>query len=134
MKTKKEVIAERPEYTKLINAVISKVGIDAVPDVNNSFCGIAAGFNGFIYYSDNHSFALRHRTLITKLLEETADSLGEDVVGMVGHFGVFRDSPMDADDRKDLYKYLGGGKPEQGTITNVMAWFAAESICSWFEE
>lgn len=53
---------------------------------------------------------------------------------MVANFGVFRNSPMDNDDRKDLYKYIGGGRPEQGTITNVMAWFALEEVCRMFED
>ena len=67
-------------------------------------------------------------------MEETANQLSEDVVGMVSNFGVFRNSPMDADDRKDLYKYLGGGRPQQGAITNVMAWFAAEEVCRAYSD
>lgn len=91
------------------------------------------GFSGFIYYSDTHAFAMRYRKLIVRLLEETADQLGEDVASMVSNFGVFRNSPMDADDKKQLYRYLGGGKCDQSTITNVMAWFAAEEVCRWFD-
>jgi len=68
------------------------------------------------------------------MLEDMADQLGEDVVAMVAGFGVFRGSPMDADDKKDLYRYLGGGKVDQGAITNVMAWFAAEEVCRMFED
>ncbi len=131
MKSKAEVIRENQEYKSLINAVIANVGIDSVQDINSH--GINCGFNGFIYYSDTHKFAIKHRNAIIKMLEDTADELGEDVVSMVGNFGVFRNSPMDQDDKKDLYKYLGGGKPEQGTITNVMAWFAAEEVCRMFE-
>ena len=37
-------------------------------------------------------------------------------------------------DKKDLYKFLSGGKPEQGTITNVMAWFALEEVNRMFED
>jgi hypothetical protein len=131
MKTKKEVITERPEYKTLINAVIANIGMDSVEDVVNH--GIDGGFNGFIYYNETHFFAIKHRKLIVKLLEEEADELGEDVVKMVSNFGVFRTSPMDGDDKKELYKYLGGGRNEQSTITNLMAWFAAEEVCRWFE-
>jgi hypothetical protein len=130
MKTKKEVITERPEYKTLINAVIANIGMDSVEDVVNH--GIDGGFNGFIYYNDTHNFAMKHRKLIVKLLEEEADELGEDVVKMVSNFGVFRTSPMDNDDKKELYKYLGGGRNQQSTITNLMAWFAAEEVCRWF--
>lgn len=131
MKTKKEVITERQEYKTLINAVIANIGMDSVEDVVNH--GIDGGFNGFIYYNETHSFAIKHRKLIVKLLEEEADELGEDVVKMVSNFGVFRTSPMDNDDKKELYKYLGGGRNQQSTITNLMAWFAAEEVCRWFE-
>lgn len=131
MKTKNQVIQENSDYKVLINAVISRIGMEMVNDVNNH--GIQGGFAGFTYYSDTHKFALTYRKLIVKLLEDTADQFGEDVVKMVSGFGVFRHSPMDAEDRKDLYKYLGGGRPEQGTITNVMAWFAAEEVCRMFD-
>jgi hypothetical protein len=40
---------------------------------------------------------------------------------------------MDTDDKKDLYKYLGGGKVSQGTITNILCWFAVEEVARWFE-
>ena len=133
MKTKAAVIRDNKEFSTLINAVISRIGVDSVNDVNRH--GIDGGFSGFIYYADTHAFAMRHRKDIIKLLEYSADSLGEDIVSMVGNFGIFgRSNPMDADDKKDLYKYLGGGRPEQGTITNVLARFAAEEVCRMFEE
>lgn len=132
MTTKTQVLQDNKEYKTLINAVISNLGgIHYVDDINNH--GINAGFPGFTYYSDTHAFAMRYRKIIVRLLEEQADSLGEDVVSMVSNFGVFRNSPMDADDKKDLYKYLGGGRPTQGAITNVMAWFAAEEVCRMFD-
>jgi hypothetical protein len=131
MKTKVAVIRENKGYATLINAVINNIGLDSVMDVVNH--GIDGGFSGFIYYSDTHKFAMRHRKMIVKMLEDTSSQLGEDVVKMVSGFGVFRNSPMDDFDRKDLYKYLGGGRPEQGTITNLMAWFAAEEVCRMFD-
>jgi hypothetical protein len=77
---------------------------------------------------------MRYRKLIIKMLEEMASELGEDVVQMVSGFGVFRKSPMDNEDKRELYKYLGGGRNTQSTITNVMAWFAAEEVCRMFED
>lgn len=132
MKTKKQVLQEFPDYKVLINAVISRVGMDSIEDINNH--GIDGEFQGFIYYADTHKFSMTYRKKIVELLEEEASQLGEDAVAMVGNFVVFRGSPMDRKDKKDLYAYLGGGKVQQGTITNVMAWFAAEEVCRFFDE
>ena len=129
--TLSQVIKDNSDYKTLINAVINNIGLDAVEDVVNH--GIDGGYSGFIYYSETHAFAMKYRKLIVKMLEEMADSLGEEVVSMVSGFGVFRNSPMDNEDRKELYKYLGGGRCEQSTITNLMAWFAAEEVCRMFD-
>jgi len=131
MNSKIQVLKNYPEYKTLINAVYNRIGKESIMDVVNH--GIDGGFNGFIYYSDTHAFAMRYRKLIVRMLEEQADDMGVEVVAMVSGFGVFRNSPMDNDDRKDLYKYLGGGKCEQSAITNVMAWFAAEEVCRMFD-
>jgi len=133
MKTKVQVIKENPEYKRLINAVIGRIGMESVNDVMNH--GIDGGFSGFIYYSETHKFAITYRKLICQLLDEMADQLGEEVVEMVSNFGIFgKRNPMDKEDRRDLYRYLSGAKCEQGTITNLMAWFAAEEVCRMFDE
>jgi uncharacterized protein YbgA (DUF1722 family) len=134
MISKAQVIKNHPEYKTLINAVINRIGLDNVENVN--IHGISGGFAGFIYYSETHAFAMRYRKLIVKLLEDQAEQLGEEVVEMVSNFGYFRSngkSTMDNEDRKELYKYLGGGKCEQSIITNLMAWFAAEEVCHMFD-
>ena len=105
--TKKEFIKNSHLSEKLINSVISQFGgwetfKELAEDVTNY--GIDGGFSGFIYYADTHKFAMKNRSLIVKQLEEDANSFGEDVISMVSNFGVFRQSKMDADDRKDLYK------------------------------
>ena len=132
MKTKKQVISEYSDYRNLINAVISRIGMESVNDVINH--GADCGFSGFIYYSDTHKFAITYRKQIVQLLEESAGSMVKDIVNMVKSFEVFRNNPMDSEDKKVLYKYLRGGRPKQGAITNVMAWFALEEVCRWFEE
>ena len=131
MQSKAQVIRDNSQYKTLINAVINAMGLDNVENVNSH--GIDAGYPGFTYYSDTHAFAMRHRKTIVEMLENMASDMGQEVTEMVNGFGVFRGQGMDADDRKDLYKYLGGGRPEQGTITNVMAWFAAEEVCRMFD-
>lgn len=132
MKTITQVTKDNSNYKSLIKAVVDSIGKESIMDVVNH--GIDGGFSGFIYYNDTHAFAIKHQKAIVAMLEEQADQLGEDVVKMVSGFGVFRNSPMDADDKKDLYKYLAGVKPDQGAITNVMAWFAAEEVCRMFED
>jgi hypothetical protein len=132
MKTIKKVKAERPEYKTLVSAVINRIGKDYIEDVINN--GASAGFTGFTYYNDTHQFAMRHRKTIVSMLEQQAEEFGEEVVEMVSNFGVFRKSPMDNDDRKELYRYLSGAKCEQSTITNLMAWYALEEVCRMFEE
>ena len=132
MKTKTQVIKENSEYKRLINAVIDRIGLESVNDVINH--GINVGFSGFIYYSETHEFAMKYRKQIIKMLTNSADDLGIEIVEMVSGFRIFSNSKMDNDDRMDLYKYLGGGKCEQGTITNIMAWFAAEEVCRMFDE
>ena len=132
MRTKKEVLENNPEKKTLINAVISRIGLDSVEDVYNH--GADAGFSGFTYYAETHSFAMRHRKAIVASLEQQAEEFGQEVVEMVAGFGVFRNSPMDKDDRKELYRYLSGAKCEQSTITNLMAWYALEEVCRLFED
>lgn len=122
---------------RLIDAVVNQMGgweyfQESAPNIAKY--GIDGGFSGFIYYSETHDFAMKNRKAIVELLESTADSIGEDVVEMVAGFGVFRNCPMDADDKKDLYKYIGGGRPKQGTITNAMAWFAAEEVARAYDD
>lgn len=133
MKTQAQVIKENNQYKSLINAVIENLGgIDSMGDIRSH--GISGGFPGFTYYSDTHKFAIDNQKDIVSMLEDMADQLGEEVTAMVSGFGVFRNSPMDKDDKKDLYKYLSGVAPEQGAITNVMAWFAAEEVARMFED
>jgi hypothetical protein len=131
MKTKKQVIEDNPEYKILINAVISRIGLKSVKDVNDN--GISGGFNGFIYYVDTYKFAMKYRKYILQLLEYTSESLGEEIVQMVKQFGVFK-GKMDKDELWNLYRYLGEGKCESDAVTNVLAWFAAEVVCQMFEE
>ena len=132
MKTKASVLRENSGYSVLINAVINRVGLESVEDINRY--GMDGGFGGFIYYEETHKFAMRHRKLIKQLLYETAESMGEGVLTMVEHFGVFRNEKMDREEESDLFAYLGNGMPSQGRVTNVMAWFAAEEVCRWFDE
>lgn len=134
MKTKKQVLADNPEFRTLINAVINRIGLDSVEDVVNH--GIDGGFNGFIYYEDTHNFAIRHRKQIIALCRYMVDAVGyRDIHDMVMSFRCVNSGPDSyTDNYLDLCGYLGGSKLEQCQITNAMAWFAAEEVCRMFEE
>ena len=65
MKTKASVLRENSVYSVLINAVINRIGLESVEDVNRY--GMDGGFGGFIYYEETHKFAMMHRKLIKQL-------------------------------------------------------------------
>ena len=140
-----EVMKTRNEHGKLIKAVISKLGysgrltkdeeeelLDTLKNVVNH--GASIGFGGFIYYSDTIEFARKNQNSIIKLLEEEAESFGEEVAEMVFNFGDFRKSPPDTDDKRDVYRFLSGAKCKETKIPNLMAWFALEEVARFFEE
>jgi hypothetical protein len=134
MKTLKTFKEKSHLSDKLLNATVAQFGgwelfKSRAKDVCNH--GIDGGFCGFIYYSETVKFSEspQVRKEIIKLLEDTAADLGEDVVSMVAGFGVFRTSPMDSEDKRDLYRYLSEAKCKETTIPNLMAWFAGEEVC-----
>lgn len=130
MKTKKQVLADNPEFKTLINAVINRIGLYSVEDVNKY--GVNVGFSGFIYYSDTHAFAMRHRKQILAMANEMVFSCGyKNIHEMVMSFQCVND---DEENYADLCKYVGGSRMEQCEITNAMAWFAAEEVCRMFED
>lgn len=137
MKTKKEVLTENPQYKRLINAVISNIGMDAVEDVNRH--GISGGFGGFIYYNDTCKFFKTYKKDILKMAEEMSQQLGEsDMLGMIQNFNCL--SSGDYRNRKPNYtqteiaQAIFSGRGERVTqIQNAMAWFAAEEVCRMFD-
>lgn len=128
MKTKKEVITENSEFRLLINAVINNIGLGSVQDVNNY--GISGGFSGFIYYYDTHKFAMRYRKQIIALLEQESEMFGQSVFDFVKSF---RCLDFDSEEQNNFYRYMGGNRLEQCQLTNTLAWYAAETVCRWFE-
>jgi hypothetical protein len=132
MISKKQVLQDNADYKTLINAVINRIGLDSVNDVNNN--GISGGYGGFIYYSDTLSFYKRYRRLINKLVFEMAEIFGEDPVNMIASFRCVND---DADTRKDIGKCIYGGNIngllDNVHIPNALSWFAAEEVCRMFD-
>ena len=145
MKTKKvkDVVAEHPEYSHLIHAVVRQSGgTICFESYTDSSCGIQGGYPGWTYYSDTVTFAERkqNRKQIIQLLEEDVESFGEkDIITMVSNFGYFNNnrnkkSTMDKDDKRDMYRYLAEVKCKDPIIPNLMAWYAAETVARWFFE
>ena len=140
MKTLANVLRDNREHTAIINAVVKQLGVgkgeDLRQQIDNVIRGGAdSGISGFVYYHETLDFAKKNRRNIVKLLTSESMELGEDEVTMVSNFRVFKNSPMDSEDKQDLYRYLGGGKiTESNTITNVMAWFALEEVARMFED
>lgn len=133
MKTKKQVLSDNEEFKPIINAVIRQLGgMERISDINAH--GIDGGYGRFVYYSDTVPFAHMNRNQIIKLLEYDANSMGIEVVEMVSNFGTFRRSQMDTEDRRDLYRFLSGVRCKETTIPNLMAWYAAETVCRMFED
>jgi hypothetical protein len=91
--------------------------------------GADGGFPGFTYYSDTLAFFRRNREDIVKNLELLAGELGEDIIGMVQGFGVFRhETPPTA---ASIGRALWGISTLQEDLTNlynVFAWFCLEEI------
>lgn len=132
MKTIKEVKKEHPEYRNLINAVFRRLSLEDVENVN--YVGMSAGFGNFVYYADTCEFAWKHNRDIVGLLTDDAESFDQEIVEMVGGFGLFKNNPMDAEDKMDLYCFLANKKNEGHIIPNLMCWYAVETICGWFED
>ena len=119
--------------SKLEKAILTQIGVTKkefsanVSDYQNAQNGIL----GFTYYSDTHKFALKNQSLINELLEDIADGMGQDVFSMVSDFGVFR-CGIDKDEKKDIYKFLGGNRNEKSydtnSVLNVLAWFCVEHL------
>jgi hypothetical protein len=137
MKTKKQVLAERPEYKTLINAVINRIGMDSVEDVINH--GIDGGFGGFVYYRDTCAFYSRHKKDILRMANETAENLGENLMEMIGSFNCLKyydcrtEKWTESEGHEAIGKTIYGGKHDD-LVANALAWFAAEEVCWMFDE
>ena len=137
MKTLKQVTSERPEYKRLINAVIDNIGIESVEDVINH--GIDGGFNGFIYTSDTVAFYKKHKKDIITLAKDMASDLGENLIEMIGGFNClkyydYNKNKWVEDKGQDAIGQTVYGNDHDDMVANALAWFAAEEVCRMFEE
>lgn len=133
MKTLKIVLQENSYHKQLIKAVINQLGGAGYElQIKNTLQGGAnCGINGFIYYSDTVSFWRKNRAAITAMLEELADSLGEDVVSMVSSFNSIKGDYTTTEIGKAIF---GRYNEEFTNIYNTLAWFALEEVGRMFED
>lgn len=132
-----DAIKNNPDHAKLIRGVVKQLGgYEVAKEMFEDICthGIQGGFFGFVYYSDTVSFAKKYQKEIRALLEEQADSLGEEVPEMIKNFGYFRNNKPDKEDIKDIYLFLSGqcGRCGGHAVPNLMAWYAAEEVSRMF--
>lgn len=135
MKKLSEVVKEHPDYATLIRAVVRRIGLDSVEDVNGH--GIDGGFSGFIYTKDTSAFFVAFRKDILKLAGEMASEMGEGVLEMVQSFRCLGEAYSLDEIGRALYGHINGRFVEDAdtdTIRNAMAWFAAEEVCRMFED
>jgi hypothetical protein len=126
MKSKREFL-KVVSNVKLANAVINQISLPfkELLQYANDYRDATSGVSGFIYYDDTHKFAVKNRKAIIQLLEETSEQMDTNVIDLVKGFNCLE---VDNEDLKDLYKFLGGAKVEQCSVTNALAWFTLESI------
>jgi hypothetical protein len=135
MKTLKQVISENENYSKLIRAVIRRVGIESVEDINSH--GIGGGFGGFIYYAETCKFFDTHRKQILEMDQNMAEDCGTGMLEMIQNFNClkphYRSKPDYSQD--EIARAIYTGKGEDVTqVKNAIAWFSAEEVCRMFEE
>lgn len=130
MKKTNEVIKEHSEFAKLIRSVRKNLDKESFIEVYNH--GIGGGYGNFIYYSDTVSFWRKNKQQIILLMEEVADSIGENILEMAQGFGCLgKDYEL-----SEIAKCLYGNYSEKNRvhIYNAFAWFAAEEVIRWFFE
>ena len=123
---------------KLINAVKNQSGLnwddfkDYLQNVSGCPCGAAGGFSGFVWYSETSSFWRKNRKLITELMQEQADSLGENPLSMVLGFNCFKGGSFS---QEEIGRALFGNYNEDYMqIYNAFAWFALEEVAYRFSD
>jgi len=133
MKTISDVCKEYPEFSLVIKAVVRRIGKGSIEDVNNH--GIDSGFDGFIYYFDTVAFWRKYRKLILEMLKNDAENCTSGIVEMVQGFNCLMNGNIRNYSIDEIGRALYGNfDNEQYTIYNALAWYAAETVCRYFEE
>lgn len=130
------------KLTDLQQAVIEQMGYDelspecaaTLKDVMKSPDGAAAGFNGFIYYSETCKFFEDNKDLIMQQLIEDRWSIGyNSLTEMLKSFNCFKDV-----DTYNIEQFLINSDDESNedetTLKNGLAWYCLEDTAYRLEE
>ena len=130
IKSISQVCREYPEKSRLIHAVVSRIGKDSIEDVINH--GADSGFSGFIYYTDTVKFYRKYREDINQWIKESWEDIGyKSALDMVKSFRCAQDETEDTIG-KCLYNSRLNGD-ETMMIENCLSWFALEEVCRLFD-
>ena len=98
--------------------------------VTRASSGAAAGFTGFIYYTETAKFWRTNRAAIYRLMQYDADGLGANIFEMVSHFRT-----IEGYTPEEIGRALFGNYSDDLTqIYNTFAWFALEEVAYRFGE
>lgn len=127
MKTTAQAIADSGLDSRVVRAVVRRIGRESIEDVNRH--GIAGGFSGFIYYSDTVNFWRKYKAEIITMLEDLCSDLGEGLLETVFNWldGDWSTTEIGA-------AIYGKYSADFDVIYNALAWFAAEEVCRAFED
>ena len=116
----------------LVSPVKNQLGVNLpefwaeMENVSKSYCGAAAGFGGFIYYSETVKFWRTYRPKIYAYMDQLADELGENVLQMVCGF-----NSLQGYETEEIARALYGNyNSDYDVIYNTFAWFALEEVAN----
>lgn len=117
-------------------AVKSQTGLNKddffveLENVLKSPYGAAAGFGGFIYYSETVSFWRKNKAKILRFAEDQAFELGQNIIDMVAGFKGIKDDFTAGEIAAALY---GRYSDDYTQIYNIMAWYCLEEVAFYFD-
>lgn len=131
---------QNAELAAVAKVVISQLGgywPDSLNDLDNvaaSPYGAAAGFSGFVYYTETVAFWRKHRAKITRLMAYQAEAIGYvNTLDMVMSFNSVKKSDEFTAD--DIARALYGRFDDDLTyIYNIFAWYALEEVAYFWSE
>ena len=95
-----------------------------------SMYGAAAGFAGFLYYTDTCRFYAVNRDAILEAVRDMCDGLGEEPIQFVRSFNCLKGAT-----ESEVGLTLYGSKKQHDTqVANALAWFALEEVARSFDD
>jgi len=127
------------EVANLVNAVKIQLGSSSVAEFVETCenvctpgsCGAAAGYSGFVYYSETVTFFRSHRKKIVELAQSLAYSMGEDTITMVRGINCLGSCWSYDEVSRAIY---GRYSEDLTQIYNALAWFALEEVARAVED